>query len=485
MASRTTQPELSPKILYNQFVLSCVRRSDLPDWTEREYAGWVLQTHPTLPVSEVVTSTGAFGGWLLGFPLTAERLLARGSTLPCPARADDPFLRYQEVFEDLAGRWLAIVFASGTARVYPDANATLSALYSLEEPLVCSTPSVIGKGPGAEDWDDDLARRIPRGWYPYGLTPHKSLRRLLPNHYLDLEQGQIRRYWPRAEDMLPVEDTGVVLERVVQILSRIVATAVRAGAYMTLTAGHDTRMLLACSRPVAQEAIYFTSTAQRLDVQTASELARRLHLQHIVVEERRTTASERRQRSYLSGYAGDPLTQHLIGNHRSQLQASCLQVTGNGGHITRDAAKGDDLPELTPEALVKYVNMPPLLAILAGAASWLDSLPVCENHQIRDLSWLEQPLAAGAGPDQYAFDYLTLSTVDGYAHRVSNGLILRLPLAYRVSGDFFRDICRRTWPQTLDVPINQPRGIARLATYPDRVERKLRRTVRSWVRSVR
>ena len=88
----------------------------------------------------------------------------------------------------------SILFAKSLARLSLP-SASLSTLYSKDEPIVCSTSSAIGKGQDDNDWDDDLVRLMTLRWYPFGITPHRSLQRILPNHYLDLQIWKSVRHW--------------------------------------------------------------------------------------------------------------------------------------------------------------------------------------------------------------------------------------------------------------------------------------------------
>ncbi len=468
-----TMPELTPRILYNQFVLSRERRPDLADWVERDSAGWVLQTHPTLPVIALQAVDSAAAGWLLGFPLASDGLLPRDSVLRLPAGAGESMAGWQAYLDGLAGRWLAIVFAQGEGRVYLDPSGSLAAVYGVDEPVLCSTPSVLGKGPQAKDWDEALVRVLPDKWYPFGLTPHRSLRRLLPNHYLDLQAWQPVRHWPEAERMGMVQDTYVAVSRIVALVAGIVKAAVDAGSYLTLTAGFDTRVLLACARPLAAEAAFFTSNGSRTDVQGATELARRFGLHHVVVPEHHASVEEQRTRMYLTGYTYDIGSYQRMGSHRRHLQWRRLQVTGHGGHVGRDSdfvQRGTRVAE--PGEILRDLRIPPLPQFTAAARAWLNATPALSDHQRLDLAYIEQRLGCCTGPQQYDFDFTTLPALHGFSHREVYELMIRLPGVYRQTG-FFADMCHLAWPETLEVPINAPWGVTRYQVMGERVLRRL------------
>ena len=213
-------------------------------------------------------------------------------------------------------------------------------------------------------------------------------------------------------------------------------------------------------------------------MQAAGEMARRLGLRHLTVTDRPATKLEKATRLYLTGYSTDIGSLGQIGNHCQVLDPSRLQVTGHAGHIGRGYPAADGGFKVDPMLLAHAFSVPPTAQVLRTARVWLDEVAHHGQPQILDLGFLESRLSCWAGPSQYAFDYLSLPTIHGYTHRELYRLMMTLPYAYRKTGSLFADICRRTWPETLEVPINQPWGGTRLLMYGDRAKKKLRRAQR-------
>jgi len=107
---------------------------------------------------------------------------------------------------------------------------------------------------------------------------------LLPNHYLDLTEGRAVRYWPsRKLEHLTLEQATVssanLLQGVLQSASR------RQPLLLAVTAGWDSRVLLAASRDLRGQIYYFTQrygamTEAHTDLTVPARLLKRLGLKH-------------------------------------------------------------------------------------------------------------------------------------------------------------------------------------------------------------
>src|SRR5262249_25580810 len=90
-------------------------------------------------------------------------------------------------------------------------------------------------------------------WWPAPLSGFTGVRRLLPNHSLSISSGEIRRYWPKTP--LPTITVEQCAADVSPMLSNeLKAAALRQPLAITVTAGLDTRVVLAASKDVAASA---------------------------------------------------------------------------------------------------------------------------------------------------------------------------------------------------------------------------------------
>src|SRR5215470_12067320 len=94
-----------------------------------------------------------------------------------------------------------------------------------------------------------MATDIPytNAMYPLGLTPRRGVERVLPNHYLDLKQWALVRRWPKGD--LPFDrDPSEAVRTVAATASRTIdGIAAAYSVQSPITAGRDSRLMLACS----------------------------------------------------------------------------------------------------------------------------------------------------------------------------------------------------------------------------------------------
>jgi len=100
-------------------------------------------------------------------------------------------------------------------------------------------------------------------WNPYRRwigdeTYYEDVKHLMPNHYLDINTTHVSRYWPTA----PIEPSKP--EKAVERACAFLQNSLRAMAHrhplmMAVTAGTDSRTLLAASRGIKDDIYYFVN----------------------------------------------------------------------------------------------------------------------------------------------------------------------------------------------------------------------------------
>jgi hypothetical protein len=96
-------------------------------------------------------------------------------------------IEVENFYKNAGGRYALILLTQKEQKFFLDPYGTLAAGFSTSEPTVASTPTLLGE---KYDWDREtiVSLNMPESdrWFPLGLTPKKRVRRLLPNHCLDL-----------------------------------------------------------------------------------------------------------------------------------------------------------------------------------------------------------------------------------------------------------------------------------------------------------
>ncbi len=488
--------------LCEQFVLS--QATDAPEGFHNEtLSSWTLAHHPTLPVITILSDTCPSDGdarqlgWLLGYPITsAGRLLGTGSTVTVADADPVAFV------DSLGGRFLAVFVDGPTPAIYPDAVGSYSSVFCPDLGIAASTPGLI---PYEETTGDrlDLVDQLRIPWtnsmYPLGLTPRHGVHRLLPNHHLDLTDWTMVRHGPNWHERGSVSIDESV-SRVAAIVKRNIAAVTDTHpSYLQLTAGNDSRMLLACAREwrsdLATYTLKFPDLGGMNDARVAARLSELAGVSHRVVPTDHPDPADLEMWVYRTSCSvGEPQGWRAATAYQS-LERSRAHIAGNVGDLARIgywATIGRSGRPVTPEQLAAHAlahRLPRLnpgqqraaasTTVLEEIERWRDTSGAPDALALLDLLFVENRLACWAGIWPYAQYYGPGFTYFPMNHREVIDLMMGLPEAVRRGEKFNQMVIRQEWPELLDVPFNTPSRSVRLAQLPARVERGLRRRVRS------
>ncbi len=491
----------STKNLCEQFVLS--RTHDTPEGFETDRLGrWRLAHHPTLPVITIrARGTGGSDidggqlGWLLGYPVAAEgTLLQTGSTVTAD---DDPVA----FVESLGGRFLAAFVNCPNPAIYPDAAATYSSVFCGSLEVAASTSGLIPYDETTRDrleLVEQLGIPLTNSMYPLGLTPRHGVRILLPNHHLDLTTWTMVRHGPtwRERGSIGVEES---VSRVAAIVRRNIAAVMDVHpTYLQLTAGNDSRMLLACARQRRSELATYTMKLPDLsgmnDAKVAAQVSKRVGVSHRSVPMLRPDPADLEMWMYrISCGVGEPRGFQADTAYRS-LDRTRTHMAGNIGDLARIGYWGTVAGSATPATMEQLVahavahrSWPLDPGQQRGAASpavleeverWRNEVTVPDPLSILDLLFVENRLGCWAGIWPYAQYYGPGFTFFPMCHREVIDLMMFLPEAVRRGGEFNQMVIRQEWPELLDVPFNSPSRTVRAAHLPRRIAGGVRRRAR-------
>ena len=251
-----------------QFLLGPRCDPRLVSWPRLELQnGLMVQHHPLL--SGLQKKQGDRSVTLLGFALAAARpawthadILAH--LLDSAESLDDLFAET----ELLSGRWVLVYENPGRSVLLHDAAGLRTVVHTLPksgETWCASQTSLLANQLNltpearAVDFWDVLGRKIPthiRAW-PGAGTAFAELRALLPNHYLDLRSREAVRYFPNAR-LEPIGKDEAVELIVAQLRASVAAVHRDHSVFQQITAGLDSRTMLAASREFRDTTTYFT-----------------------------------------------------------------------------------------------------------------------------------------------------------------------------------------------------------------------------------
>jgi hypothetical protein len=446
-----------------QFTLTRLPEAVPDGWSLVSQRGWYLATHPKtgLPVNELSDSTGTLIGWLIGHAFDSDGLIQGRVKVPAHLASHEFSRSFEQWMFGLAGRFACAVVAGNTPRFYADAAASLAAVYAREQPIVAST---IGLVPGAARPSELVpVIDIPRkdSWYPFGLTPRSDVERIVANHYLDLDVWRPIRCWPDAS--LPTEsETAPIVERIAARVERTVDAAAAAGPLsMNLTAGRDSRLILACARRhVGQIQFATTRLPDRtalIDCQIATVLARRHGLQHEVRALVSATEDELRVWLERTGHCVAGRTWRSAGISRPSRSSDRMNISGLCGEVGRAffwRPNDHGGATLSAETLLSRMGFPAHPLLVERCEAWLREVTVRDAFALLDLLYLEQRVSCWAGPAAYGH-VGSRCTVLPLNHRRIFEAMLCLPPEYRREDGLAEDVIRARWPELLRVPFNR------------------------------
>ena len=422
-----------------------------------------LEPGPELPVIPVTDANGAAVGVLLGFPidLAGKSMITVAWQAPVALGTDADGFAY-DVLCALGGRFLWLCAAAGMARIYPDCSAQVTCVYDPVARMAGSTAlALLDDAAYDARFDKALFDRLGvdgEGWFPAGLTAHHGLHRLLPNHYLDLHSWEVRRFWPTT--VLPVtSDPSATVDEIIAIV-RAQIEALLGGPKklaFALTAGHETRMLLACARPYLKDIDFVTVTGgdrHEVDTVMARRIAKDLRLNHITLPRQVATDEQRALFIRRGGHCNADSNSYF---HPSvwPIAQSHTFAGGVGGEVARAfywRNTDSNQTTLTSLMLIGRLGLAATEALTTALDHWLVKMLPLDTEHILDLAYLEHRDGARYAA-QFCCDptlvrlapLLTFRTVE---------LMIGLPPDWKRSDRLGHAVIARIWPELARYPFN-------------------------------
>ena len=475
--------------MVGQFLLAKAEEPLLAAWPKRQLGRWILHWHPHLPVIEIRSKAGTRVGWMLGLAVDT----AEGGAIPpvwhLPFDCDeaDATIRFESELNRLGGRFAAVFVTTRSERFYLDASGSLATVYCKDQQAVASSCNLI---PNIGNLQKNLvlmrALGLPQrdGCFPFRLTPWPGITRLLPNHFLDLRDWAAKRHWPKSQMLDATRRPDETVREIAALLETFISAVTRlAPAQMAITAGCDSRVLLACSRPSLPLIHFYTTQIPdswaRLDCAYGRRIAKRFGLDYSVMTWREATSEEIDNWLYCTGSCVVGRITRSIGTDQ-QLDPARLTLLGIGGELGRGYYwLPDDVPArpLSCDELLRRFHLPPVDLILQEASDWLNQLPTADLLEKLDLYGLEQRLGCLYGPSMYGCQRARFVAYPFNSRRVYEKMF-SLPQEYRRERRLPRDLIQLKWPELLEFPFNEPFGLLKLEHQLRRSLTKVRTAVR-------
>lgn len=473
-----------PASFAQQFVVSSPGRPPIPGARRLELNSLTLDVFSGLPTSTVRERGGRRIGVLLGWPIDLEAEAPLGAETVLEGDILDPS-QIDDFVESFiyryAGSFIFVLDTAEARRIYLDADGTLSLVYDPQARLAGATAGVLlDRAAYFERFRRDLYQTFDvkhDGWFTVGLTAHAGVERLLCNHYLDLDHWRPVRHWPRAA-IPETSDPAAAIEVINETVRRTLRALVKSGRVtVSLTAGNETRALLACAKDLRRELNFVTidSPGYRLDRVRAEELARRFDLNHHILPARRATEAQAQAWQALTGHcvAGN----NMYGHPSVEPLADGFFVGGLGGEVGRGFLwlDADRSTPISAAGILDRLKLPRHPMLIEGVERWLAPLQGYDSLMQLDLAYLELRMSCWAFAQSYATK--RVPPLHPLISRRSFAAMLSLPADLRRSNGMIRKCIEQAWPEVLELPINR---YGDFRDYLELVERGLRKPHRVW-----
>lgn len=440
----------------HQFVVSKTSYSLPVEWPWRDLGELQLATADDLPVVELINEHNRIFAVLLGWPIdtVSQRILA--GTIKIPATQSNTF---EQWLLTLAGRWLAINLDN--EQIYADAMSSQSAIFHAGRRIVCSSAALLPAE--LQLMNENMSQRMNVGqsenFYPFGVLPQSDVKRLLPSHKISLKTATINRYWwPSPENWHGLEHAADIISTQVRgtIRACVSSYPVRQG----LSAGFETRLMLACSKAYHQHIKFWTRAetkrGSQRDQLTAQALSARFGLNYELISTAQQTSDTPEQWLHRTGHCvggGALQNRHLI----DSIHQVYIALTGIGGETCRAFYwPSRQLPRrLNVELLLKLAGLPPLNEFIAAGKLYLQDISHLPVHVQLGLFYLENRVSAYASPHKYGNQHGIIFIYPLNHHDTVNQMLI-CPQALQLKSALHRQVIKQNWPEIEQLPYNLP-----------------------------
>ena len=372
-----------------------------------------------------------------------------------------------------AGRYALLYKDDKDAFILPDALALREVYYCTKNnQIVCgSQPNLIAKfsNPEAKPSSDtdllDFYRNYLKASEWIGdETYYEDVKHLLPNHYLDINKREARRYWPNE----PIKrlDLDEAVSRSCTILQgNLRAMAHRHSVMMAVTSGMDSRTLLAASRGSKEKIYYFINNQGMSHSHPDISVPRKIfesigspfHVHDVAMD-----VDDEFRRIFLSNafFATERILPTIYNVYFKHLSEK-INILGLGelcrtyyGKVPRN---------LNSYYLAYKLNYKDCRYVIRQCEQMLiEMLPVAKKFRINMLTLLYWEQRAGNwGAVGNSESDIAMEEVDPYGCHLLCEVLLGVDENYRRCNNsvLFREMILNMWPELLEWPINPPHSI--------------------------
>lgn len=469
-------------LLYRrQFVLARQEITEISHWQKFNLNQYVIQAHPDLQLEMVNDSSRTL--ILLGYLYDANNYTAGNhSIIQKLFNENQDFSSLILSLKPYAGRYAIIYKDDVCFNIVQDALALREVYYTeVDNKVICasqpnllvrfSEPTILkSSGPELIEFVNDHLPSIRNGrLWPGDGTVYDNVKHLLPNHYFDILKLRSRRYWPNT----PIQDLelNAAVEKAASFLQgTLQAAAHRQPLMMAVTAGYDSRALLAASKPICQSVHYFINKHDHLadhsnDISIPRQIFKKIKIPFHIHTYSKEVPSDFKKTFLNNTFFSHEQLLPVIYNVYHKSHSDKLNILGVG-EVGR--TKFFDPPNNLDAYYLSYMlkHRKSSYAV-KECEKWLsNSAPIADRYKINimTLFWWEVLIGNWGAVGNSESD-IAIEEFDPYDSHYLYETFLAIHPKYRkfYNNVLFKKLILYMWPELLELPVNPPENLKDLS----------------------
>ncbi len=456
-----------------QFLLTAKECKEINHWNREQLGSYVIYAHPDCEFSVFEEGNGT-KVVLVGYFFDPNLPNQDETKILQNISSADTLEEITELIYPLVGRFVLFIQSLETY-IFHDACGLKSVFFTVYDSgfYAASQPNLLKLVVPIEEgsnyrkyYESDYVKTHKEHYIPTGISLYESVQQLIPNHYINLNEGRQRRFWPTKElTTLELDSADRKITHILLETMRIAAS--RFSLAVPLTAGLDSRILLSACKDIKDELKFYTLKYRKLDNKSADlripiQMAASHNLDYEVLD-----CVQEPDPEFLKIYSDNSDMAHIddwgfIANGMyktfnpklTTLKGNCIEI---GRCVYFKNGKHPEKLTVT-DLLDRQYYWDQLDFVVDGLKKWLDEISdenINKGYQVWDLFYWEHRVGGWQSQSQLEWD-IVQEAFTPFNNRELIDLMLRVDKEHRIKPELtlFTNLITQLWPELLIHQIN-------------------------------
>jgi len=472
--TKVNTPKIDDKLLYRrQYFIGPQFMDRFKSWNKIKVGNDLhITAHPDLTITTVKNDDLELA--LLGFMFDSRNYKSTNSDIL------NEIIKHNSTFDDIikatsryAGRWILIFTNNIEAKLLHDPGGLRQVFYTnYDSNTWCSAqPHILAEllniqetnNSDLKEFQNSKQYSLSENCWIGNSTIYQDIYHLYPNHYLNLRNCSFSRYWPNKN----LEDLSI--DKVTTQSSNILTELIKAASFrhkiaQTITAGWDTRLLLAASKSIKNDIYYYVHQFSNMDdehedifIPNELSLQHNLKINIIDCTEYNLEFDKINKNNISIIQSEKKKLQHY--NYFSQFDNKLL-ISGNVSPLIKEQLPKVD--KVTALNLARLLHLHNSKYAVREISKWLEkSINYSKKYKIDIEKLFYWEIRFGSwGPMFNSELDIAVEEFSPYNCRDLINVMLSIPIHYRTKPNvtIYSRVISNLWPELLDIPINPNTG---------------------------